>query len=139
MGAITLARVYCCISDEEIKIIEKVQKPMLYHNDELWIKRNSNNFDVAMGAQNSAQTSELVGVYLLWRLQYQFNLLDVELYCDDGLMILRKKSPKEVEDTNQRIKRFFKDPGLRAKIEVSITVDNFLDESMNLDTRLYRP
>lgn len=54
-------------------------------------------------------------------------------------MILRKKSPKEVEDTNQRIKRFFKDPGLRAKIEVSITVDNFLDESMNLDTRLYRP
>lgn len=50
MGAITLARVYCRINDEEIKIIEKVQKPILYHNDELWIKRNSNNFDVAMGA-----------------------------------------------------------------------------------------
>lgn len=39
MRSIALAKVYDCISNEEIKIIEEAQKPILYHNDELWTKR----------------------------------------------------------------------------------------------------
>lgn len=41
MSAINLAKDYYPISDNEIKIIKQVQKPMLYHTGSLWTKRNN--------------------------------------------------------------------------------------------------
>lgn len=39
MSAINLDKAYCPINENEIKIIKRAQKPMLYHNGCLWKKK----------------------------------------------------------------------------------------------------
>lgn len=52
-AAITLAKNYCTIRDEDISIIMPAPKPILYHNDFLWNKNDNPNFGITMGAFDS--------------------------------------------------------------------------------------
>lgn len=62
-----------------------------------------------MGTCDSEGACELVGIFLLWKLEHLTVLDDVELYCDDVLMVIRKKSPREVEKNKGGPTYFFKD------------------------------
>ena len=54
----------------------------------LWTKKNSaTSFDVSMGASDSAEVSDLVGLYILNLFQQKFPKLAGGLYRDDALKL----------------------------------------------------
>ena len=58
----------------------------------LWQKKNTNLFDVAMGAYDGAEVCELVGLFLLNSLANKFDKNSVGLYRDDGLAVFKNLS-----------------------------------------------
>ena len=51
----------------------------------MWQKKNTNLFDVAIGAYGGNEICELVGLFLLNSLANKFDKNSVGLYRDDGL------------------------------------------------------
>ena len=73
------------IDEETIKIIHHARKSVLFTNEQTWVKKESNLFDVTMGSFDGAEICELVGLYLLYQLRTKFSNIDIGLYRDDGL------------------------------------------------------
>ena len=79
-----------------MNIIKHCCKSLLYHNEELWIKKGvSGNFDNPMGSYDSANISELVGCLLLYKLNAIINPDCHGLYQDDGLIIVDNCTPRK--------------------------------------------
>ena len=79
---------------EVFETILNARKSFLFHKDEPWIKKNTNeHFDVTEGSYDGAEVCELVGLYLLHKLQRLFtNNSSVGLYRDDGLAVVNNLS-----------------------------------------------
>ena len=60
------AREYTDITEEEVKIILACRKSVLSDNRRTSVKSHVDNFDVPRGAYDSAQVSDLVGIYILY-------------------------------------------------------------------------
>ena len=82
------AREYTDITDEEIEIILACRQPILADNGRTRVKSYVDNFDVPMGAYDSAQVSDLIGIYILNTLGRIVNLEQVGLYQDDGIILI---------------------------------------------------
>ena len=89
-----------------------------------------------MGSFDGAETCELVGSFLLSKLQH-LNI-NVGLYRDDGLAIT-SATPRDTENIKKEICRIFNSNGLRITIEANKRTINFLDITFNLDQGTYRP
>ena len=64
--AITFGRQYTSISEEEEETILHCRKGVLVgENGSLWQKKVEPNFDVTMGSYDGGEVAELVGLYLL--------------------------------------------------------------------------
>ena len=50
---------------KDLRIIQHARKSLLYNKEIPWKKKNTNLFDVAMGAYNGDEVCELVGLFLL--------------------------------------------------------------------------
>ena len=61
-NAIDWTSSFCPISDEQRKIIFHVRQNFLYKNGEPWVKKGETNFDVPMGAFDSAEICDIVGL-----------------------------------------------------------------------------
>ena len=68
------------ITEEEIEIILSSRKSVLSDSRRSWVKSHVDNFDVPMGAYDSAQVVDLVGIYILDTLGRIVNLEQVGLY-----------------------------------------------------------
>ena len=66
-------------------------KSLLFSNEKPWMKREGNLIDVTMGAYNSAELSEFVGIFMLNKISEKYNK-NVDLYKDDGLAVKYKWS-----------------------------------------------
>ena len=75
------------ITSEERKIIFQTKKNLLFCDKQTWVKRENKNFNVSMGSWDGAEVCELVGLFLLSKLQHL--ALNVGLYRDDGLAVTR--------------------------------------------------
>ena len=73
------AREYTDITEEEIEIILASRKSVLSDSHRTWVKSHVDNFDVPMGAYDSAQVADLVGIYILDTLGRIVNLEQVGL------------------------------------------------------------
>ena len=60
-----LAKLHTDIKKDEIEIIQHCRKNLLFYKDETWVKKINSDFDVPMGAYDSAEISELCGITLL--------------------------------------------------------------------------
>ena len=80
------ARQFITISEEDENTIVQAKKTLLYNNNTPRIKKGDNDFDVAMGSFDGAETCELVGLFLLAELD-EIDRLNVGLYRDDGLSV----------------------------------------------------
>lgn len=60
-----------------------------------------------MGASDSAQASDLVGIYLLCKLHEDIPEIGGSLYRDDALFLVRKPTPRQLEYYKKKLK-FFK-------------------------------
>ena len=56
------------------------------------MKKDSELFDVTMGAYHGAEVCELVGTFLLYKLSLKYNKNNIGLYRDDGLAIFKNIS-----------------------------------------------
>ena len=63
--AIKFAKSYVFINDQDVKTIYSARQSFLYHKDEPWVKVGSEDFDIPMGSNDSAECCELIGMYLL--------------------------------------------------------------------------
>ena len=82
------AREYTEVTEEEIEIILASRKTVLSDNRRSWVKSYVDNFDVSMGAYDSAQVADLVGIYILDTLGRIVNSQQVGLYRVDGIIYI---------------------------------------------------
>ena len=137
--AIKWAKEYTNITDSDIQLFYQTKKSLLYCDQEIWTKKENSEFDNAMGGYDSAELCDLVGLYLLSKI----NTLDIEagLYRDDGLAIvdLRKHTRRQVENFKKSLCKIFQDNGLKITVEANHDRVNFLDITLDLPSMTYWP
>ena len=97
MNALDLARQYCNIEENEIEIILACRKSLLFHKNITWQKIDQ--FDVAQGALDSAEISELIGIYMLHKIKEKLGPLQIGMYRDDILWVTDGSGPE-----NERVR-----------------------------------
>ena len=81
-----------------------------------WQKKNG-LFDVTMGAPDGAEICELVGLFLLQKINEKFPQLDFGLYRDDGLATHDKIGGRNMEKIRQGLHKLFNKYDLKITIE----------------------
>ena len=135
-AAIDWARQFVNISDSEKQILLESKKSLIFLNGKPWVKKGESEFDVAQGSYDGAEACELVGLYILSKLQ-DLNL-NVGIYRDDGLACTGS-TPRQVEKLKKQIQETFNKLGLEITIEANLKSINFLDITMDLDADVYKP
>ena len=125
--------------NKSLELLYHSRKSFLFTDNATWIKKSgNNNFDVTMGAYDGAEVCELVGLYLLSKLQKYFPKEDIGLYRDDGLAVVKLSGP-QMASLRKKIIKIFKDSGLKVTIEVNLKQTNFLDVHLDLEKNKYKP
>ena len=137
--AIQFAQNYTTVTPQEIEIIMSAKRTLLFHNKEPWQKSNAQDqFDVTMGSWDGAETCELIGIFLLHQIKSIIPEANVGLYRDDGLAVLNG-TPRESENIKKKLCKLFNDLGLQITAEANKKVANFLDITLDLVRREFRP
>jgi hypothetical protein len=111
--AISFARSYTDITDNEIEIIMHSCKTVLFFNNSIWVKKNNPDaFDIPMGSLHGAEVCELVGLHLLDKMKEIAKTGSYGLYRDDGLMIVNKSSC-EIERFCKSLRSLFSQHGFK--------------------------
>ena len=137
--SVDLAKEYITIPDEKIQLIHHCRKSILYHNNEIWIKKGANNYDVAMGSYNGAEICEIVGCLLLYNLNEIMDPSYHGLYRDDGLAILEHSTPKKADTLRKKLHNLFNKFGFKIEIQTNLTITDYLDISLNLNNGTISP
>ena len=138
-NAINFAAEHTNISNQTIDTVMHARKSLLFNGKDTWIKSSGSLFDVTMGSFDGAEVCELVGIYLLSEMKEEFKNLQVGLYRDDGLGLVRNMTSRQQSNMKKAITRFFHKHGLAITIESNLTQVNFLDTTLNLGTEKYWP
>ena len=109
---------------------------MLFDRNTPWVKKGNKHFDVGMGSLDGAETCDLVGLFLLSKLQ-DLNI-DLGLYRDDGLGICCL-SKRQIEKSKQEMCKIFNAYNLKITIDVNHKIVDFLDVTLDLNTGLFKP
>ena len=138
--AINYAKDIIPIADSDLNIIMQSRKTLLFLNGEPWVKKNGDeNFDVPMGCYDGAEISELVGTFLLSKLDNTIRKENIGLYRDDGLGVLHNVSGTITERKKKSIIKVFQDHGLKITIDTGLNTVDFLDVSFDLKHDTYKP
>lgn len=88
----------------EIKIIIEAKKSKIKFDNKRCVRNNTPNYiDITMGILNSAQVSDLVGIYLLSHLYNEFSESRDSFYRDNVLLILKITSNRWLELLNKNM------------------------------------
>ena len=94
------------ISKNEFEVTFYARKSLLSHFNQSWIKRDSDTFDVKLGAYDCAEICELVGIFILSLLSKKFSSNNMGLYRDDGLSVFRNIGGRQAEKNKKQFKIF---------------------------------
>ena len=97
------------VSSEDKAIIKHARKSLLHNKQQTWIKKESELFDVMMGAYDGAEVCELVGIFIRYQLscKYNKNNIDDGLHRDDGLAVFKNISDLQVEKIKKHFQNIF--------------------------------
>ena len=95
--ALKFAEEYIDFSTDDKAIIKHTWKSLLFNKSETWLKRDSELFDVAMGASDEAEVCELAGNLLLHKLSVKYVRKNLALHRDDGLTIFKNVNGPDSE------------------------------------------
>ena len=137
--ALTFAETIINLDDQDKKVIYHSHKLLLYNQEQTWMKEGSDLFDDSMGAHDSAEVCELIGIFLLKLLGRQYNTKNSSLYRDDGLSIFKNWSGLQMEKIKKRLQKVFKNNGLDIIIACNMKIVNYLNVTFNLNDGTYRP
>ena len=139
--AINFAKEYTDLDEMEEAIILHCRQNFLFFNDKCYTKQNSESFDVTQGSLDSAEVSELCGLYLL-KVIKDSELIQVKkvvLFRDDGLGAIRATG-RQCEKLCQDLKTLlFEETGLDITCESNIQKVDYLDVCLNLANSSYSP
>ena len=82
------------ISAQQRKVIIQACQSFLFLEGQPWMKKGGDNFDVGMGAYHGAQVCELVGLFMMSRLEH-IKDLGLVIYRDDVLGVTRATSRQQ--------------------------------------------
>ena len=137
--ALKHAEKYSPLSALEKEVISHSKKTLLFSNSIPWQKKGESDFDITMGSHDGAECCELVGCYLLSQLKAELgDQVSLGLYRDDGLAVTHA-SPRDTENMKKVICKVFKNNGLQITIQANKKVVDFLDVTLNLETKKYHP
>ena len=125
-------------SSEEKDVVLHARKSFLFQNGDPWIKKNDEDFDVTMGSFDGAEVCELVGLYVLSKLEKLIDRKHIGLYRDDGLAVV-DLTGVQTERLRKQVFKLFKSLDLSVTINANITETDFLDIYLNLRQNTYQP
>ena len=64
-NAIQFAAKHTDINKNDFKVMFHAQNSLLFHSNQPWVKRDSDTFDVRIGACDGAKICEPVGIFML--------------------------------------------------------------------------
>ena len=138
--ALVMARTCCDVSDTDIHIIMECRRSILISNESQWTKTDNPNFDVAMGGYDSAVLSDLISLYILYRLTTNFiDSNDIGIYRDDGLLRLKNCTNFKHEKIRKKLSKIIKELGFGVELSGNVKIVNFLDVTLNLDQGTIEP
>ena len=120
------------IIEEQIEIILNCNKSILTDIKSTWIKTCTDNFEIPMGAYDSAPIGDLIGIYILITLGKIIDLKQVGLYSNDGLIFIPDSNGSKTSKIHKKIIRAFKLLGFKSEISSNLKILNFLDIAFNL-------
>ena len=134
--ALKWASTITAISEDEIYNIVSAKRSLLYMDSTAYIKKNNSDFDITMGSYDGAESSDLVGLYLLHKVKD----LNVSLGCfrDDWLGYSRL-TPRQTDLVRKKIIKIFQENGLKIEINVNKKIADFLDITLDMESDSYRP
>ena len=139
-SAINFAKKYTTIEDRDIKLIKHTCKTILTFNKKTWIKKDDDNlFDVPMGSFFGAELCDLIGLYILSKLENLYDIKGIGLYRDDGVAIIEHKNNQHLENMKKKTIKIFKDIGFKITIDTGATKCNFLDVTLDLSNNEFKP
>ena len=112
--------------DYDREVIMAARRSVLFFRDQIWTKKGD-PFDVTMGSSDGAEISELVGLFLLAKLEHE-EILNPELtglYRDDGIALVPKG--RRGQRLRKEITDFFGDYGFKIDISPVSTSVDYLD------------
>ena len=133
--AVSWAKTLTTISDEDEEIIFACKESILFNGGVPWVKREGEEFDITMGSYDGAESTDLVGLFLLHQLKHL--PVSLGLYRDDGLAA-SALTARLTEKLWQQIKKVYEDNGLKVTGEANKKIVNFLDCTLNLTTGSHR-
>ena len=119
--ALTFAETIINLDDQDKKIIYHSRRSLLFNQEQTWMKKGSDLFDVSMGAYDGAEVCELIDIFLLNLLGRQYDPKNIGLYRDDGLSICKNCSGPQMEKIKKRLQKVFKNNGLNVIIECNMS------------------
>ena len=119
-------------------MILATKKSILFSNGEFWTKKGETNFDLAQGSFDSAEASDLVGLFMLSELKKRDLQAFLGLFRDDGLGV-SDATPQEIADIAKVICEVFKNHGLQVTVDANKKKVQFLDVELNLEDDSFKP
>ena len=96
-NAIQFAAEHTDIKKNDFEVIFHARNSLLFHSNQPGIKKDSDTFDVTMGAYDGAEICELVGIFILSLLNKKYRSNNIDLYRDNELSVFRKISKQQAE------------------------------------------
>ena len=131
------------IENQDREIIMQSCKSFLIERGNIWVKKGNSLFDVTMGAYMGAELSEIVGLFILWKLDEMIRSkhsgqAKVNLYRDDlgGHSYLRARQNEKLA---KDVREVFALLGLSITIQVNMNIMDFLDVKFNLADSTFQP
>ena len=105
----------------------------------MWQKKNTNLFDLAMGAYNQADICELIGLFLSNIFANKFDKNSVGLYRGNGLALFKNINDHLADKIGKEFPQTFKENRLSLEIECNLKTVNYLDITLDLSTGTCKP
>ena len=139
LQAFDFVRGFDFLSKFEAELILHCRRSVVVGNKgEIWLKTEDEKFYVTMGSKDSAEISELVGLYVLHLISQQFPKEAFILYRDDGMAAVMG-GKQEMERWKKKLYSLFQGLDLRITVEGGSKVIDFLDVIFDLDKGSYCP
>ena len=136
--ALDWAKQYVHITDEEKSIIIHCRRNFLFFQNDIYVKKDNPDFDNGQGSLDSAEVSELVGLFILHKQEDLIKKESTALFRDD-MIIAEKLTGRECNLMEKKLRALFRTFGLKITVESNLLNVNFLDINLNLVDGTYRP
>ena len=138
--AIKFAEEYTKFNKQEINTLIHTCQTIISYDNRIWTKKsNINNFDIAMGSFQGAEVCDLIGLYILSEISPITGPLNIGLYRDDGLAVIKQSSGTSLEKIKKSLIKKMSSIGFEITIDIGNTSTEFLDISLDLLLNTYCP